>query len=220
MKHSSPITEENDDAKVKEKAIVLYPRMKHMHIFAKAWSDPVYRAAATDLDVRAQRKLMKRTIEPHVTHLILFNTNKTANESFRPHEHVKRALSTLGGVAKATVLMAGSDADVADVEQSMQNGLPTILLRDTGGATDDIALKLNDSLQTQAASLRNQKRICNTMPTPEREGDFRADSMEDHLQKLYEHIESSRAEKQKEVPLLFRVFCTLHYFELGVATSQ
>jgi|EP01047_Picozoa_sp_COSAG01_P040326 hypothetical protein len=205
MKHSSPITEENDDVKVKEKAIVSYPRLKYMHIFARAWNDPVYRAAATDRDVQAQRKLMKRTVEPHVTHLILFNTNKTANASFRPHEHVKRALSNLGGVAKATVMMAGSDADVAEVEQSMQNGLPTILLRDTGGSTDDIALKLNESLQTQAARDRNNMRIHNTMPTPEREGDFRADSMEDHLQKLYEHIESGRG-KRKEVQLLLRVF--------------
>eukprot|EP01047_Picozoa_sp_COSAG01_P025562 COSAG01_NODE_1620_length_9713_cov_4.117433_6_plen_320_part_00 len=201
MKNSTPITDDNDDAKVKEKATVLYPRMKYMHTFANEWNDPVYRNAATQKDERAQRALMRRILDPHITHLVLFNTNKTATASYKPHEHVRRALSNLGGVAKATVLMRGSDADTADVEQSMHAALPTVVMRDTGGTADGIAIMLNESLQSQAVRDRETRRQHATMPKPGTPGDFRADSQEEWLDALYARIEAGEAGQDDRQPL-------------------
>ena len=44
-------------------------------------------------------------------------------------------------------VLSGAPADVTNVEHSMHSGLPTIILSDTGGTADAVALKLNESLK-------------------------------------------------------------------------
>lgn len=93
-----------------------------------------------------------------------------------------------GGVAKATVLMRGSDADISDVEQSMHATLPTIVMSDTGGSADAIAIKLNESLKSQEAQDKETENQRATMPYPP----FREKTQEEHLEKLYAQIERGR----------------------------
>lgn len=214
------------------------------------WQDPVYRAAAVDRDGRTQRRLMKRLLvrvavfvlastmasasdiftrqDPHVTHLVLFNTNNTANASTKHEETVRRALANLGGVSKATVcaqhtqrpchcrlcyaersglkkqnknvldwclaVLSGAPADVTNVEQSMHSGLPTIILSDTGGTADAVALKLDESLKDKKELDAIQAEQAKSMPkVPD---DLFAESQKEHLNMLYKHIQAIRQEKQ------------------------
>ena len=84
------------------------------------------------------------------------------------------------------------------VEHSMHTALPTIILSDTGGAADAIALKLNESLEDKDTREKETKKRALKMPQLGNERDFFGKSQEEHLQKLYTHIESARKQRERE----------------------
>eukprot|EP01052_Picozoa_sp_SAG31_P027867 SAG31_NODE_2643_length_5320_cov_13.447998_5_plen_128_part_01 len=78
----------------------------------------------------------------------------------------------------------------------MHSGLPTIILSDTGGTADAVALKLNESLKDKKELEEEEAKRKESMPKiPD---DLFASSQEEHLRILYEHIETKRQGKRQD----------------------